>query len=97
MCYSQHGHVDAKQQSPVAQQFNEHKHVSHLRLMSIQVVNVPKHGGIRDRLLLQREALWIDFLHAHTPNGLNEDFSLTCYLQISTAGLRYCIAIKCFS
>ena len=56
----------------VALHFNECKHeVSHLRFMGIQVVNMPKHGGKRYRLLLQTEA----FLQMLTPNGLNEDFS----------------------
>ena len=65
----------------VALHFNELKHdVSHLRYMGIHVVNMLKHGGNRYRLLLQTEAFWIDFVQTLTPNGLNEDFPLTCFL-----------------
>ena len=47
-----------------------------LRFQGIEVVNAPKRGGDRDRLLLQREAFWIHTLNTEYPKGLNEELLL---------------------
>ena len=69
------------EKSPVARHFNKEKHeICTLRFQGIEVVNAPKRGGNRDRLLLQREAYWIHTLNTVFPKGLNEELILNCFL-----------------
>ena len=73
-------HHDEK--SSVARHFNQANHsLGDLRFFGIEIVNMPKRGGDRDRLLLQRECFWIHSLDSMMPNsGLNEENIFTCFL-----------------
>lgn len=67
--------------SSVARHFNSHNHsLSDLHYMGIELVNMPRRGGNRDRILLQREAYWIHSLDTLIPNGMNEEISFACFL-----------------
>lgn len=69
------------EKSSVARHFNSAKHdVRELTFMGIEVVQMPRRGGDRDRLLLQREAYWIHYLGTIIPCGMNEEIVLSCFL-----------------
>ncbi|XP_069486826.1 uncharacterized protein [Ambystoma mexicanum] len=69
------------QYSPVARHFNMQKHtIAQLKYQVLEVVKRPTRGGDYQSLLLQREAYWIDKLSSLQPWGLNEDFTLNCFL-----------------
>ncbi|OCT94885.1 hypothetical protein XELAEV_18012569mg [Xenopus laevis] len=54
-------------------------HMHQLRWMVLQVVSEPTRGGDFDRMLLQKEVMWIDKLNSMAPVGLNEDLSYSCF------------------
>lgn len=67
--------------SPVAKHFAENGHsVDQLQCIGIEKISQPRRGGDLDRKLLQREAFWIYRLNGMSPNNLNEEFDLTCFL-----------------
>ena len=69
------------EKSPVARHFNDKGHtVSSLRFQGIEVVSTPRRGGDREKLLLRREAWWIDHLRTEFPYGMNEELLLGCFL-----------------
>ena len=69
------------EKSSVARHFNSANHsISDLRFFGIEVVKMPKRGGDRDRLLLQRECYYIHLFDSMMPNGLNEENIFTCFL-----------------
>ena len=67
--------------APLVEHFINKSHSdSELRFWAIELIKPHPRGGDLDRTLLQREARWIDFLGTTAPNGLNEDFDLSCFL-----------------
>ncbi|OCT57179.1 hypothetical protein XELAEV_18003877mg [Xenopus laevis] len=65
---------------PMSRHFLLHGHNSNqLRWMVLQVVSEPTRGGDFDRMLLQKEVMWIDKLNSMAPVGLNEDLSYSCF------------------
>lgn len=69
------------EKSAVARHFNAVKHEARqLQYMGIEVVQTPRRGGDRDKLLLQREAYWIHQLDTLIPKGMNEELVLSCFL-----------------
>ena len=72
---------NSDEKSSVARHFVEAGHkVCSLRFQGIEKVDLPRRGGDRDKLLLQREAYWIHTLKTEFPNGLNEELLLGCFL-----------------
>ena len=66
---------------PVAAHFVEFNHpVSSLQYIGIEKVSMPRRGGEIEKLLLKREAFWIQSLKTLTPFGLNVDFDLKPFL-----------------
>ena len=67
--------------SSVARHFNSLNHsLSDLHYMGIETVNMPRRGGDRDKILLQRETYWIHYLDTLIPKGLNEEILFSCFL-----------------
>uniref|UniRef100_A0A803JBV1 Reverse transcriptase domain-containing protein n=1 Tax=Xenopus tropicalis TaxID=8364 RepID=A0A803JBV1_XENTR len=67
--------------SPLARHFVQQRHsLPMLRAMLIDQIPPLSRGGDRSKLLLQREAQWIRRLDTIAPRGLNEMFSLSCFL-----------------
>ncbi|OCT73586.1 hypothetical protein XELAEV_18036565mg [Xenopus laevis] len=65
----------------VARHFNEAKH-SHgqLKWVVLEVVQPLSRGGNFKQKMLQREAKWISKLNSLAPVGLNDAWSLKCFL-----------------
>uniref|UniRef100_A0A803JJ24 Reverse transcriptase domain-containing protein n=1 Tax=Xenopus tropicalis TaxID=8364 RepID=A0A803JJ24_XENTR len=73
--------ASGKSDIPLARHFAQQKHsLPMLRAILIDHIPVLSRGGDRSRLLLQREAQWIRRLDTIAPRGLNEMFSLSCFL-----------------
>ena len=67
--------------SPIARHFNSIGHdICTLKFQGIELVNLLRRGGDRDKLLLKREAFWIHKLNTVYPKGLNEELVLNCFL-----------------
>ena len=58
----------------------QHGGPSSLRFIGIERILPPPRGGDILKKLAQREMYWIDFLNSMIPNGLNDDYSLKCFL-----------------
>ena len=58
-----------------------HGSPSSLRFYGIEQVTMPTRGGDILKKLSQREMFWIYTLNTMTPNGLNDDYSLKCFLN----------------
>ncbi|CAH2275500.1 Hypothetical predicted protein [Pelobates cultripes] len=72
---------DQKSDLPVAKHFLEQGHtLPTLKLMAIDHIPVPRKGGDRKKMLLQRELYWIRTLRTVYPNGLNEKYTLSAFL-----------------
>ncbi|OCT94668.1 hypothetical protein XELAEV_18012353mg [Xenopus laevis] len=66
--------------APVSKHFKEQGHNSkQLRWMVLQIVDTPSRGGNYNRLLLQKETMWIDKLNTVSPMGLNEVQNYACF------------------
>ncbi|OCT90428.1 hypothetical protein XELAEV_18019042mg [Xenopus laevis] len=66
--------------TPVSKHFKEQGHNSkQLRWMVLQIVDTPSRGGNYNRLLLQKETMWIDKLNTVSPTGLNEVQNYACF------------------
>ncbi|CAH2275576.1 Hypothetical predicted protein, partial [Pelobates cultripes] len=72
---------DKKSELPVAKHFLELGHsLPSMKLMAIDQIPLPRRGGDRKKMLLQRELFWIRTLQTVYPNGLNEKYSLSVFL-----------------
>ena len=58
----------------------QHGGPSSLRFIGIERILPPPRGGDILKKLAQHEMYWIDFLNSMNPNGLNDDYSLKCFL-----------------
>ncbi|OCT77895.1 hypothetical protein XELAEV_18028992mg [Xenopus laevis] len=66
--------------TPVSRHFLLQGHNSNqLRRLVLQVVNILPRGGDYNRILLQKEIMWIDRLNSTAPMGLNEHFNYSCF------------------
>ncbi|KAE8629391.1 hypothetical protein XENTR_v10000473 [Xenopus tropicalis] len=73
---------DGVTNKPVAKHFLEQGHrLPTFRYIAIDHVPLPRRGGDRSRLLLQRETFWIKTLNTLSPFGLNEYCSFSCFLN----------------
>ncbi|OCU01824.1 hypothetical protein XELAEV_18007602mg [Xenopus laevis] len=64
----------------VAKHFYYAKHtVAQMRWTVLEQVKLPRGGNISQQLL-RREAAWIKRVDSLSPQGLNESFSLRCFL-----------------
>ncbi|XP_069466482.1 uncharacterized protein [Ambystoma mexicanum] len=67
--------------SPVARHFIEFQHtIAQIKFQVIEIVKRPHRGGNYQSLLSQREKYWIHTLDTLQPKGLNDEFSLSCFL-----------------
>lgn len=67
--------------SPVARHFNEVGHsTTDLKFMGIDRILPSRRNSCPNQPLLKTEARWIFYLKTLHPNGLNDDFDLTCFL-----------------
>ncbi|KAL7388934.1 hypothetical protein ABVT39_016775 [Epinephelus coioides] len=66
----------------IAKHYAEANHgsPSSLRFCGIEKITIPTRGGDVLKKLAQREMFWIYILNTMAPNGLNDDFSLKCFL-----------------
>ncbi|XP_041445717.1 uncharacterized protein LOC121402912 [Xenopus laevis] len=65
----------------VSRHFAEYHHnVAQLRWLVVEVVKQQTRGGDRKKALLQREAVWIKKLDSMQPAGLNDQWSVKCFL-----------------
>ena len=66
----------------IAKHYAEANHgsPSSLKFTGIERIEMPTRGGDILKRLAQREMQWIYTLNTMTPNGLNDDFSLKCFL-----------------
>ncbi|OCT82311.1 hypothetical protein XELAEV_18024832mg [Xenopus laevis] len=73
--------TDTTTDTPVSRHFNLHNHhVSQLKWLVLEVVELPHRGGDIRKILLQKEALWIKKLDSLTPRGMNDQWSVGCFL-----------------
>ncbi|OCT82948.1 hypothetical protein XELAEV_18025483mg [Xenopus laevis] len=73
--------LDTYTDTSVSRHFSEAKHhVSQLKWKVLEVVKRPQRGGNWDKLLLQREAWWIEKMDSTKPLGMNDFNSLKCFL-----------------
>ncbi|OCT76693.1 hypothetical protein XELAEV_18031894mg, partial [Xenopus laevis] len=71
----------ANTDTPVSRHFNQNRHsMSQLKWLVLDVIQRPRRGGDIKKLLLQREAIWIKKLCALDPLGLNDKWSIACFL-----------------
>ncbi|OCT84599.1 hypothetical protein XELAEV_18022752mg [Xenopus laevis] len=67
--------------TPVSRHFYTNKHhVSQLKWLVLEVIESPHRGGDVRKILLQREAIWIKKLNSLTPAGMNDQWSVACFL-----------------
>ncbi|XP_069507297.1 uncharacterized protein [Ambystoma mexicanum] len=67
--------------SPLARHFMEHHHtVAQIKFQVLEVVKKPHRGGDYQSILSRRETFWIHQLDTLNPQGLNEEFSLRCFI-----------------
>ena len=66
----------------IAKHYAEANHgsPSSLKFTGIERIEMPTKGGDILKRLAQREMQWIYTLNTMIPNGLNDDFSLKCFL-----------------
>ncbi|XP_041423550.1 uncharacterized protein LOC121395076 [Xenopus laevis] len=68
-------------QQPVAKHWAEARHdASSFRCMPIEHVKAHPRGGDTEKMLLKREAFWIHELNCMSPNGMNGQVNLSCFL-----------------
>ncbi|OCT58805.1 hypothetical protein XELAEV_18001293mg [Xenopus laevis] len=78
---SSYNPTEKKTQTPVGKHFSEAKHnAASLRWMVLEQVDRPLRGGDRKKTLLQCEARWMERLNCIEPFGINEAWSLKCFL-----------------
>uniref|UniRef100_A0A803K3M7 Reverse transcriptase domain-containing protein n=1 Tax=Xenopus tropicalis TaxID=8364 RepID=A0A803K3M7_XENTR len=72
---------DSYTDTSVSRHFIDNKHSAcQLKWKVLEVVQKPVRGGDWKKLLLQREARWIRRLDCVMPRGMNEQYSLLCFL-----------------
>ncbi|OCT89815.1 hypothetical protein XELAEV_18018429mg [Xenopus laevis] len=66
--------------TPVSRHLNQNRYMSQLKWLVLEVIQLPQRGGDSKKILLQKEALWIKKLCALVPEGLNDQWSIACFL-----------------
>lgn len=64
---------------PMVQHYVDHNHnMDNLKFTILEIIKTDKLNN--DKILLQRECFWIHYLNPLTPNGLNLNNDLSCFL-----------------
>ncbi|OCT85550.1 hypothetical protein XELAEV_18023719mg [Xenopus laevis] len=71
---------DTYTDTPVSRHFFSSNSICQLKWKVLEVVPKPVRGGDWNKKRLQREARWIRHLDSVIPHGMNDQYSLSCFL-----------------